>query len=32
MFIHVTQPEEALSMADRIVVMNDARIQQIADR
>jgi ABC-type Fe3+/spermidine/putrescine transport system ATPase subunit len=32
MFIHVTHnQEEALSMADRIVVMNDARIQQIAD-
>ena len=31
MFIHVTHnQEEALSMADRIVVMNDARIQQIA--
>ena len=30
MFIHVTHnQEEALSMADRIVVMNDARIQQI---
>jgi ABC-type Fe3+/spermidine/putrescine transport system ATPase subunit len=32
MFIHVTHnQEEALSMADRIVVMNDARIQQIGD-
>src|SRR5579884_1834951 len=32
MFIDVTHnQEEALSMADRIVVMNDARIQQIAD-
>ena len=32
MFVHVTQNQyEALSMADRIVVMNDARIQQIAD-
>jgi ABC-type Fe3+/spermidine/putrescine transport system ATPase subunit len=32
MFIHVTHnQEEALSMADRIVVMNDARILQIAD-
>jgi ABC-type Fe3+/spermidine/putrescine transport system ATPase subunit len=32
MFIHVTHnQEESLSMADRIVVMNDARIQQIAD-
>jgi ABC-type Fe3+/spermidine/putrescine transport system ATPase subunit len=32
MFIHVTHnQEEALSMADRIVVMNDGRIQQIAD-
>ena len=32
MFIHVTHnQEEALSMADRIVVMNDARVQQIAD-
>jgi ABC-type Fe3+/spermidine/putrescine transport system ATPase subunit len=32
MFIHVTHnQEEALSMADRIVVMNDARIQQDAD-
>src|SRR5918995_338374 len=32
MFIHVTHDqEEALSMADRIVVMNDARVQQIAD-
>jgi ABC-type Fe3+/spermidine/putrescine transport system ATPase subunit len=32
MFIHVTHnQEEALSMADRIVVMNDARIQQVAD-
>ena len=31
-FIHVTHnQEEALSMADRIVVMNDARIQQVAD-
>src|SRR6266508_85403 len=31
MFVHVTHnQEEALSMADRIVVMNDARIQQIA--
>jgi putative spermidine/putrescine transport system ATP-binding protein len=30
MFIHVTHnQEEALSMADRIVVMNDARIQQV---
>jgi putative spermidine/putrescine transport system ATP-binding protein len=32
MFVHVTHnQEEALSMADRIVVMNDARIQQVAD-
>jgi ABC-type Fe3+/spermidine/putrescine transport system ATPase subunit len=32
MFIHVTHnQEEALSMADRIVVMNDGRIQQVAD-
>src|SRR5712691_3998845 len=32
MFVHVTHnQEEALSMADRIVVMNDAQIQQIAD-
>src|SRR6266550_2210346 len=32
MFIHVTHNhEEALSMADRIVVMNEARIQQVAD-
>ena len=32
MFIHVTHnQEEALSMADGIVVMNDARIQQVAD-
>jgi ABC-type Fe3+/spermidine/putrescine transport system ATPase subunit len=32
MFIHVTHnQEEALSMADRIVVMNNARIQQVAD-
>jgi putative spermidine/putrescine transport system ATP-binding protein len=32
MFIHVTHnKEEALSMAARIVVMNDARIQQVAD-
>jgi ABC-type Fe3+/spermidine/putrescine transport system ATPase subunit len=32
MFIHVTHnQEEALSMADRIVVMNDARIQQIGE-
>src|SRR4029078_6667057 len=32
MFIHVTHnQEEALSMADRIVVMHDARIQQVAD-
>src|SRR3954471_4519727 len=32
MFIHVTHnQEEALSMSDRIVVMNDARIQQVAD-
>ena len=32
MFIHVTHnQEEALSMADRVVVMNEARIQQIAD-
>src|ERR671910_206127 len=32
MFIHVTHnQEEALSMADRIVVMHEARIQQIAD-
>src|SRR3954447_24041037 len=31
MFIHVTHnQEEALSIADRIVVMNDARIQQAA--
>jgi ABC-type Fe3+/spermidine/putrescine transport system ATPase subunit len=32
MFIHVTHnQEEALSMADRIVVMNEARIQQMGD-
>ncbi|MCY4087247.1 MAG: ABC transporter ATP-binding protein [Actinomycetia bacterium] len=32
MFIHVTHnQEESLSIADRIVVMNDARIQQIGD-
>jgi len=32
MFIHVTHnQEESLSMADRIVVMNDGRIQQVAD-
>ena len=32
MFIHVTHnQEESLSMADRIVVMNDARIQQVGD-
>jgi ABC-type Fe3+/spermidine/putrescine transport system ATPase subunit len=32
MFIHVTHnQEEALSMADRIVVMNDARIQQVGE-
>jgi ABC-type Fe3+/spermidine/putrescine transport system ATPase subunit len=32
MFIHVTHnQEEALSMADRIVVMHEARIQQVAD-
>ncbi|MFQ5425522.1 MAG: ABC transporter ATP-binding protein [Gaiellales bacterium] len=32
MFIHVTHnQEESLSMADRIVVMNEARIQQIGD-
>src|SRR6476469_10047215 len=32
MFIHVTHnQEEALAMSDRIVVMNDARIQQVAD-
>jgi len=32
MFIHVThKQEEALSMADRSVVMNEARIQQVAD-
>ena len=32
MFIHVTHnQEESLSMADRIVVMNDARIQQVDD-
>ena len=32
MFVHVTHnQEESLSMADRIVVMNDARIQQVAD-
>ena len=32
MFIHVTHnQEESLSMADRIVVMNEARIQQVAD-
>jgi putative spermidine/putrescine transport system ATP-binding protein len=32
MFIHVTHnQEEALSMADRIVVMNEARIQQVDD-
>ncbi len=31
-FIHVTHnQEESLSMADRIVVMNDGRIQQIGD-
>jgi ABC-type Fe3+/spermidine/putrescine transport system ATPase subunit len=32
MFIHVTHnQEESLSMADRIVVMHEARIQQVAD-
>jgi ABC-type Fe3+/spermidine/putrescine transport system ATPase subunit len=32
MFVHVTHnQEESLSMADRIVVMNDGRIQQIGD-
>jgi ABC-type Fe3+/spermidine/putrescine transport system ATPase subunit len=32
MFVHVTHnQEEALSMADRIVVMNEGRIQQVAD-
>ena len=32
MFVHVTHnQEEALSMADRIVVMNEARIQQVDD-
>jgi putative spermidine/putrescine transport system ATP-binding protein len=32
MFIHVTHnQEESLSMADRIVVMNDARIQQVGE-
>jgi putative spermidine/putrescine transport system ATP-binding protein len=32
MFVHVTHnQEEALSMADRVVVMNDARIQQIGE-
>jgi ABC-type Fe3+/spermidine/putrescine transport system ATPase subunit len=32
MFVHVTHnQEEALSMADRIVVMNEARIQQIGE-
>jgi ABC-type Fe3+/spermidine/putrescine transport system ATPase subunit len=32
MFIHVTHnQEESLSMADRIVVMNDGRIQQVGD-
>ena len=32
MFIHVTHnQEEALSMADRVVVMNEARIQQIGE-
>ena len=32
MFIHVTHnQEESLSMADRIVVMNEARIQQVGD-
>ena len=32
MFVHVTHnQEESLSMADRIVVMNDARIQQVGD-
>ncbi len=32
MFIHVTHnQEESLSMADRIIVMNEARIQQIGD-
>ena len=32
MFVHVTHnQEEALSMADRIVVMNDGRVQQVAD-
>src|SRR4051812_36637484 len=32
MFVHVTHnQEEALSMADRIVVMNEAKIQQVAD-
>jgi ABC-type Fe3+/spermidine/putrescine transport system ATPase subunit len=32
MFVHVTHnQEESLSMADRIVVMHDGRIQQVAD-
>jgi ABC-type Fe3+/spermidine/putrescine transport system ATPase subunit len=32
MFIHVTHnQEEALSMADRVVVMNEARIQQVGE-
>jgi putative spermidine/putrescine transport system ATP-binding protein len=32
MFVHVTHnQEEALSMADRIVVMNEARIQQVGE-
>jgi ABC-type Fe3+/spermidine/putrescine transport system ATPase subunit len=32
MFVHVTHnQEESLSMADRIVVMNDGRIQQVGD-
>jgi ABC-type Fe3+/spermidine/putrescine transport system ATPase subunit len=32
MFVHVTHnQEEALSMADRVVVMNEARIQQIGE-
>jgi putative spermidine/putrescine transport system ATP-binding protein len=32
MFVHVTHnQEESLSMADRIVVMNDGKIQQIGD-
>jgi ABC-type Fe3+/spermidine/putrescine transport system ATPase subunit len=32
MFVHVTHnQEEALSMADRVVVMNEARIQQVGE-